>query len=67
MLDRAWKNIEITTDPVAASPEEVRRRRVAAGLLEEVDLKGIYDLTLLREVLSGAAAATVDDAGLGGG
>ena len=67
VLDRAWANIEITTDPVAASLKKSADDAVAAGLLKEVDLKGIYDLTLLREVLSERGGATVDDAGLAKG
>lgn len=67
VLDRAWKNIEITTDPVASSLKKSADDAVAAGLLEAVDLKGIYDLTLLREVLAGRGGATVDDAGLAKG
>ena len=67
VLDRAWSNIEITTDPVAASLKKSADDAVAAGLLDEVDLKGIYDLTLLREVLAGRGGATVDDAGLAKG
>ncbi len=67
VLDRAWKNIEITTDPVAASLKKSADDAIAAGLLKEVDLKGIYDLTLLREVLKQRGGATVDDAGLAKG
>jgi NitT/TauT family transport system substrate-binding protein len=67
VLDRAWQNIEITTDPVAASLKKSADDAVAAGLLKEVDLKGIYDLTLLREVLAARGGATVDDAGLAKG
>jgi NitT/TauT family transport system substrate-binding protein len=67
VLDRAWSNIEITTDPIAASLKKSADDAVAAGLLKEVDLKGIYDLTLLREVLSERGGATVDDAGLAKG
>lgn len=67
VLDRAWQNIEITTDPVAASLKKSADDAVAAGLLKEVDLKGIYDLTLLREVLKARGGTTVDDAGLAKG
>ena len=67
VLDRAWKNIEITTDPVAASLKKSADDAVAAGLLDEVDLKGIYDLTLLREVLAARGGGKVDDAGLARG
>jgi len=67
VLDRAWENIEITTDPVAASLKKSADDAVEAGLLKEVDLKGIYDLTLLRQVLSGRGGGSVDDAGLAKG
>ncbi|MFL6128126.1 MAG: ABC transporter substrate-binding protein [Mycobacteriales bacterium] len=67
VLDRAWKNIEITTDPIASSLKKSAADAIAAGLLKEVDLKGIYDLTLLREVLAERGGATVDDAGLARG
>jgi NitT/TauT family transport system substrate-binding protein len=64
VLDRAWENITITTDPIASSLKKSADDAVAAGLLDEVDLKGIYDLTLLREVLQTRGQGTVDDAGL---
>lgn len=67
VLDRAWSNIEITTDPVASSLKKSADDAIAAGLLKEVDLKGIYDLTLLREVLAGRGGGSVDDAGLAKG
>jgi NitT/TauT family transport system substrate-binding protein len=67
VLDRAWQDIEITTDPVAASLKKSADDAIAAGLLKQVDLKGIYDLTLLREVLKERGGATVDDAGLAQG
>jgi NitT/TauT family transport system substrate-binding protein len=67
VLDRAWSNIEITSDPVAASLKKSADDAIAAGLLDEVDLKGIYDLRLLREVLASRGGASVDDAGLAAG
>lgn len=67
VLDRAWSNIEVTTDPVAASLKKSADDAVGSGLLREVDLKGIYDLTLLREVLAAAGGGSVDDAGLASG
>ncbi|MGP4092498.1 sulfate ABC transporter substrate-binding protein, partial [Streptomyces sp. KR55] len=38
---------------------------VKAGLLEEPDLKGIYDLAPLNKVLEAEGKDEVDDAGLG--
>jgi NitT/TauT family transport system substrate-binding protein len=66
VLDRAWSNIQITNDPVASSLKKSAADAVAAGLLKQVDLKGIYDLSLLRTVLP-PGAAPLDDAGLGQG
>lgn len=67
VLDRAWGNIEVTTDPVAASLKKSADDAIAAGLVKPVDLKGIYDLTLLREVLAETGGGSVDDAGLASG
>jgi NitT/TauT family transport system substrate-binding protein len=66
VLDRAWGNFEVTDDPVAASLKKSADDAIAAGLLKQVDLKGIYDLTLLRHVLAGRGG-TIDDAGLAAG
>ena len=61
-FDRAFAQLELTDDPIASSLATSAGHAVTAGLLEEIDLRGIYALTLLREVLGSA----VDDAGLGG-
>jgi len=60
-LDRAFTQIELTHDPLAGSLRRSARNAVVAGLVDEADLTGIYDLGLLREVLG----RDVDDAGLG--
>ena len=60
-LDRAFAGIRSTDDPVAASLVTSAGHAVEVGLLEAADLRGIYDLRLLREVLK----KPVDDAGLG--
>ena len=62
VLDRAWSGLETTDDPVAASLATSAQHAFATGLVQEADLRGIYDLTILREVLG----APVDDADLGG-
>jgi len=48
----AWENLEFTLDPVASSLQKSADDAVSVGLLDEVDLGGIYDLTLLNEVLA---------------
>ena len=60
-LDRALAELELTNDPVAASLKTSAEHAFGTGLVEEADLTGIYDLTLLRKVLG----EDVDDAGLG--
>ncbi|MFE9771846.1 aliphatic sulfonate ABC transporter substrate-binding protein [Streptomyces sp. NPDC005931] len=65
VLDPAWKSIRFTDDPLAATLDAQAQHAVKAGLLEQADLKGIYDLTLLNKVLEAEGAPAVDDAGLG--
>lgn len=47
----AWENLTFTPDPVASSLARSKDDAVAAGLLEDVDLSGIHDLTILNELL----------------
>ncbi|HWL36283.1 MAG TPA: ABC transporter substrate-binding protein [Frankiaceae bacterium] len=65
VLDRAFAELTITNDPVAASLATSAAHAVKAGLLDEPDLAGIYDLRLLNEVLTATGAAPVANAGLG--
>ncbi len=52
ILAAAWENLVFTDDPIASSLAESAAHAVDVGLLEPVDLDGIYDLSLLNEVLS---------------
>ncbi|MGY6501194.1 MAG: ABC transporter substrate-binding protein [Acidimicrobiales bacterium] len=52
ILAASWANLTFTWDPVAASLVGSKDDAVAVGLLEEVDLEGIYALDLLNEVLA---------------
>ncbi|MEV5546273.1 aliphatic sulfonate ABC transporter substrate-binding protein [Streptomyces sp. NPDC052309] len=65
VLDPAWESIQLTDDPLAATLDAQAEHAVQAGLLEEPDLRGIYDLTILNKVLKAAGEPEVDDAGLG--
>ncbi|ATL31358.1 aliphatic sulfonate ABC transporter substrate-binding protein [Streptomyces formicae] len=65
VLDPAWKSIQTTNDPLAATLDAEADHAVKAGLLEKPDLKGIYDLGPLNKVLKAAGESPVDDAGLG--
>ena len=51
-IDGAWENLTFTYDPIPASLEGSKDDAVTVGLLEEVDLEGIYDLTILNELLA---------------
>ncbi|MEJ7764516.1 MAG: ABC transporter substrate-binding protein [Acidimicrobiales bacterium] len=55
VMEGAWKNLTFTNDPVAASLTESASDAERVGLLEKVDLQGIYDLSILDEVLKAAA------------
>lgn len=61
VLDRAFAGIRVTDDPVATSLSTSAQHAFETGLVKKADLTGIYDLTLLRQVLG----SPVDDAGLG--
>lgn len=65
VLDRAWGNLRITLDPIASSLQTSADHAVAVGTSKKTNLKGIYDLTLLNEVLKAHGQDPVDDAGLG--
>jgi NitT/TauT family transport system substrate-binding protein len=65
VLDPAWKSIRFTDDPLAATLDAQAGHAVKAGLLDDPELAGIYDLTLLNKVLAAAGESAVDDAGLG--
>jgi len=56
-----WENLTFTADPIASSLAESKDDAVAAGLLEDVDLDGIYDLTILDELLAERGRAEVGD------
>ncbi|MEV3869948.1 aliphatic sulfonate ABC transporter substrate-binding protein [Streptomyces sp. NPDC049906] len=65
VLDNAWPSIEFTNDPLASTLKAGAEHAVKAGLLEEPDLKGIYDLSTLNKVLAAEGEPAVEDAGLG--
>ena len=51
-IEGAWENLTFTVDPIADSLRESAVDAEAVDLLDPVDLAGIYDLTLLNEVLT---------------
>ncbi len=51
VIDGAWKNLSFTNDPIATSLSTSARHAKDVGLLADAEVAGIYDLTLLNEVL----------------
>ncbi|MBT2405062.1 MULTISPECIES: aliphatic sulfonate ABC transporter substrate-binding protein [unclassified Streptomyces] len=64
VLDPAWSSILVTDDPLATTLKTESDWAVKAKLIEQPDLAGIYDLTLLNKVLKGAGKPEVSDAAL---
>jgi NitT/TauT family transport system substrate-binding protein len=60
-IQGAWENLAFTADPIASSLEKSKDDAVAVGLLDDVDLDGIYDLTILNDLLAGRGDEPVDD------
>ncbi|MGH8833735.1 MAG: ABC transporter substrate-binding protein [Actinomycetes bacterium] len=67
VLDGAWKNIDLTFDPVATSLVGSAEHAAAADLISEPNLHGIYDLRPLNAILRVRGLPVVSDAGLGSG
>jgi NitT/TauT family transport system substrate-binding protein len=67
VIDRAWKNLVFTHQPLASTLQKNADGAVAAGVLKlsSTGLKGIYNLAPLNEVLKSKGLATVSSAGLG--
>lgn len=59
-IQGAWENLEFTPDPIAASLEESADDAIEVGLLDPVELDGIYDLTILNDLLAEAGQAEVE-------
>jgi NitT/TauT family transport system substrate-binding protein len=50
-IEGAWANLEFTLDPIASSLQVSADNAVAVGLLDPVDLNGIYALDPLNAIL----------------
>jgi NitT/TauT family transport system substrate-binding protein len=62
ILKAAFANLRFTYDPIAPSLFTSAKHAEEVGLLDPVDLNGIYDLTLLNELLKAKGLAEVSDA-----
>ncbi|MEV8505875.1 ABC transporter substrate-binding protein [Actinoplanes sp. NPDC051475] len=62
ILATAFKNLTFTNDPIASSLYTSAKHAEDVGLLKPVDLKGIYDLGPLNELLKADGQPGVTDA-----
>ncbi|MEV4636484.1 ABC transporter substrate-binding protein [Actinoplanes sp. NPDC049548] len=62
ILAAAFKNLTFTNDPIASSLYTSAKHAEDVGLLKPVDLKGIYDLGPLNELLKADGQPGVSDA-----
>ncbi|MBC6461103.1 ABC transporter substrate-binding protein [Actinomadura sp. HBU206391] len=61
VLESSFKEMTFTDDPIASSLREGAKHAQDIGLLDPVDLKGIYDLGPLNEVLKAGGKSPVSD------
>jgi len=59
VIEGAWKNLTFTVDPIAASLRKSAEDATAVGLLDPVNLDGIYELGPLNEILAAAGKPPV--------
>jgi NitT/TauT family transport system substrate-binding protein len=59
VIAAAFKNLTFTDDPIASSLRTSADHAVAVGLLTKPDLTGIYELTLLNQVLKAKGETAV--------
>ncbi|HYU83904.1 MAG TPA: sulfonate ABC transporter substrate-binding protein, partial [Kribbellaceae bacterium] len=65
VIDRAFADITLSVDPVAATFPQLAKDAVTAGIAKQAaDVAGIADLAALNDVLKQARKPQVDAAGL---
>jgi NitT/TauT family transport system substrate-binding protein len=65
VINTAWRSIEFTDDPLAATLRAQAQHAVAGGFIRQADLTDIFDLALLNRILASLGRPEVDDTGLG--
>jgi NitT/TauT family transport system substrate-binding protein len=63
VMTRAWDNLTFTSDPLADSLRKTAENASRVGRSKRVDLAGIYDLSLLNQVLAVLGLETVSSDG----
>ena len=59
VISASWNNLTFTTDPITSSLQASADAAKSLGFLDSSDLNGIYDLTLLNQVLTEAGRPAV--------
>ena len=59
LVAASFENLTFTNDPIASSLRQSAKNAEEVGLLEPVDLDGIYNLKLLNKVLKSVGEPTV--------
>jgi NitT/TauT family transport system substrate-binding protein len=59
LIETSWRNLQFTMDPLARTLHKSAQDAIVLELLDPVDLNGIYDLTLLNQVLVDAGEPEV--------
>jgi sulfonate transport system substrate-binding protein len=59
LIQQAWSSLEFTNDPVASSLVTGAKHAEEIGLLKSTNLDGLYDLSLLNEVLKAKGESEV--------
>lgn len=65
VLDRALANLTFTADPIAASYQTLLANGVKAGVTQDAEINGIFDLRLLNELLKDRNKPAISAGGLG--
>ncbi|WP_285727798.1 ABC transporter substrate-binding protein [Psychromicrobium xiongbiense] len=65
VVSRALSNLSFTADPLASTYPALLANGVKAGVTQDADIKGIFDLRLLNEVLRQRSQPTVSAGDLG--
>lgn len=60
VLDASFRETTFTNDPDAASLNDLARKSVSVGLLDPIDLKGLFDLAPLNRVLQSTGRPQVN-------
>ncbi|MEI8081169.1 MAG: ABC transporter substrate-binding protein [Actinomycetes bacterium] len=59
VIERAWPNLTVTLDPIATSLAADQAHAEAVGISKPIDLKGIYDLSILNALLAAKGQAAI--------